>query len=353
MIFHIGPGTNRKIERGTGMSDRERLEPALWSILHEAMEHDVSYLYITGGSRPLARIGLGELEPLGDHPVSEGQILRFIDERVPEFQRRLMGSRGYARFVFSIGSGIRCRVDLIKTVKGQALIIHFVDETPPRPESLGLQEIIGELVDKKHGVFLICGRPRSGKSTVLASLAEEINRKSGKHIVWISHGAEYLFTPHMSFVFQIDIAGHGIEEGVSNLLKMAPDVLVLDMLLSHNVLEQALVLAEAGAQVFLGVQSTGTVHGLEALTRAVNYDYRQDFRNRLSRVFESAVYLELVQGVTGIVPATEVLVGIEPVRNLLRDGKFSHISETIPTGGKYGMETLQKSKERLSAKGLI
>ena len=137
---------------------------------------------------------------------------------------------------------------------------------------------------------------------------------------------------------------HLIEEGVSNLLKMAPDVLVLDMLLSHNVLEQALVLAEAGAQVFLGVQSTGTVHGLEALTRAVNYDYRQDFRNRLSRVFESAVYLELVQGVTGIVPATEVLVGIEPVRNLLRDGKFSHISETIPTGGKYGICLLYTSR---------
>lgn len=336
------------------MSKSRDAGSAISRIVDAAAKSNVSYLYIARDSYPLAKVGLRELKPLAGFEVTEPQILEFINEKMPESHRHMFSLTGYARFAFAQAPGLRCRVDVAMTVKGPALVIHITDEIPPNLESLGLAEVIGEFPCKGQGVFLVCSKPRSGRSAALASLVEKVNQTSAKHIVWISQAAEYSFTPGMSFICQFEIPDiHHTGAAVPNLSAVVPDIAVVDMLPNQKILEQSLFVAENGAQVFLGVQSTDTAHGLEALVNAVDPNTRKDFRYRLSRVFRFAVYLELLKGIDNIVPAAEVLSGTEPVNNLLKEGKFARISETIPTGAKYGMETLEKSKERLSAKGLI
>ncbi len=336
------------------MSKSKYTESAISRILNRSVEINVSYLYIEKDSHPLVKVGLSELKPLVGFEVGEPDILEFINEKMPESHRDILSLKGYTRFAFIQAPGVRCRADVAITVNGPAIVIHIANEFPPNLESLGLAEVIGGFLCKGQGLFLVCSKPRSGKSTALASLVEKVNQTSSKHIVWISHATEYSFTPGMSFVCQFEICDiHHTGVAVPILSAVVPDIAVIDMLPNQEILEQSLWAAENGTQVFLAVQSTDTAHGLEALVNAVDANTRQDFRHRLSRVFRFAVYLELLQGINSIVPAAEVLSGTEPVKNLLKEGKFARIPETIPTGAKYGMETLEKSKQRLSAKGLI
>lgn len=327
----------------------------LHHVAQTALEDGVSYLYVIRDSRPFARIGLNPPMPFGNSVITQRQIHEFIDSKVPTLQQQRLNSLGLARFAFSLNNGARCRVDVVRSVKGPALTMHMVPGVVPTLESVHLSEAIANFLDMDNGLLLVCGKPRSGKSTTLASIIHEINLACGKHIVWISDTAEYVFDSAISFVTQVDLSGFDGQDarpaGIISVL--GPDVVALDLPLTEPVIRQAVLTAQNGAQVILALQCASTTNGLEMLVSTISEASRQEFLGKLSEVFQGAVYQELLQGTESIVPVTEVLVGIQPVKNLLRSGRISQIADMIPAGTKHGMETLETSKQRFSRKGLI
>jgi twitching motility protein PilT len=56
---------------------------------------------------------------------------------------------------------------------------------------------------------------------------------------------------------------------------------------------------------------------------------------------------------TGVIPATEVLIGTDGVANMIRTGAMEQIPSAIQTGGRYGMHSLGHSLDRLHKAGHI
>ncbi len=327
----------------------------LGHVAYTAFEHGASYLHVIRDSRPFARIGLNPPEPFGELVITQRQIHQFIDNNAPAFQQQHFDSFGFARFAFSLQKGARCRVDVVNSVKGPSLTMHMLHGTLPSLDSLHLAETVGNFKGMDKGLFLVCGKPRSGKSTTMASLVHEINLSQGKYILWISDTAEYLFDSNRSFVTQVDLSSlRKPDTKAADLIRvLGPDVIALDIPLNEPIVRQAVLAAHNGSQVVLTTQCSSTAKGLEMVVNSVSSGLRQEFLDELSQVFQGAVYQELMQGTESIVPVTEVLIGIQPVKNLLRSGKISQIADMIPAGAKYGMETLESSKQCLSGKGLI
>lgn len=336
------------------VSNAEPGKPYIYHVAEAGFRHGASYLYITMESRPFVRVGLQDLVPFGDSAINKGQVQEFIDRKAPAFHKKKFDSTGFARFAFPMGQGARCRVDLVSTVKGPSIALHMLPGELPGLDSLNLSRAVLDYACANSGIFLVCGKPRSGKTTTLASMLQQVNESSCKHVVWISEVAEYLLAPCKSFVNQIETAYlDDVCEMTAILAPMGADVIAFDLQAEEGLLWQAVLAAENGASVFLTTQCAGTTYGLEKLVNTVGSGLRREFASRLSQVFTGAVYQELVQGAGSPVPATEFLVGTQPVKNLLREGKFLQIQDLIAAGEKYGMETLEKSKRRLSGGGLI
>jgi len=323
-------------------------------IINAAASEDFSYLYVKRDSPILGRKAAGDLEVFQSRTVSQSQLDSFFSLQVPLPHRKVFDSQGYTRFMLITDKALRSRFDLIETTDGIAIISHILPDTPEDPECIGLGDAFGDFTATNGGLYFVCSKPRSGKSTALASLIAKINSQTSKHILWVSEGTEFLFEQSTSFVSQLEVnVPDGAKLSPIILETWSPDVIATDMPLHGEFVEWLLRAAETGAKVFVCMQSPGTVYGLYTLVSRVDPDRRDDARHRLANVFERAVYIELIQGLNDIVPATEILVGIEPVRNLLREGKFEQVLDMIPAGSKYGMQTIEKSKSYLSKMELI
>jgi twitching motility protein PilT len=304
--------------------------------------------------RPLAGIGLDEPVRLDLPAVEEHHIEEFLSSQVPTPHRQLFDSTGFARFGFHLCAGARCRVDLIMTVGGPALVMHFLPDPLPGPEELNTSEEVLDLVANGPGLFLICGKPRSGKTTTLASVLQYMNATSFRYIAWLCGAAEYLLAPGRAFVNQVETGHLMYGSGpVETAVWMGADVVALDLQVDDKLAWQAVLAAERGARVFMVLPACDTANGLQNLANTVNSDLRREFIARLSEVFGGALYQELVRGIKAPVAVMEILVGTDPVRNLLKEGKFAQLPDLIHAGGKYGMQTLEAARKRLSDEGLI
>ncbi|HHT84699.1 MAG TPA: Flp pilus assembly complex ATPase component TadA [Firmicutes bacterium] len=328
--------------------------PYLACVAQACFQCGASYVYILPGNKPLSRTGLDEPVPFEGSVVESSHIDEFIASQVPLLQKQIFDSTGFARFASGLFRGARCRVDLITTVSGPAIVMHFLPDSLPGTDVLNISREVLEFAGESSGIFLLCGKPGSGKTTTLASILQYINETTFKHIVWICDAGEYVLTPCKAFVNQIETGylGHGCDL-IERAAWLGADVIALDLQLDENLAWQAVRTAEMGASVFLALNASNTASGLENLANTVSSGSRREFIHRLSHVFSGALYQELIQGVESPVPAMEILVGTDPVRNLLREGRFLQITDLIAAGGKYRMQTLEADKKRLSGEGLI
>ena len=116
----------------------------------------------------------------------------------------------------------------------------------------------------------------------------------------------------------------------------------------------ALTAAETGHLVF------GTLHTSSApktVDRIIDA-FPAGQQNQVRAMFSESLELIITQTLCkkkggGRVAATEILVGVTAVRNLIREGKIHQIPSTMQTGQKVGMQTLDMSLQDLVARGLI
>ncbi len=326
-------------------------KPRLFQLMDLAIEKNISYLYINKDSPCFSRNPAEDLVVFEPSTITGDDLHEFIEKYVPASHRSILDRYGYTRFVLQMDQGVRCRLDLATASEGPFILVHILTQTPYGPESIGLDADFGYLASEGGGLYIVSSKPRSGKSLTLASVVSEIASKEAKHIVWISRATEYVFAHRTSLITQFEVhVGETLGAQVGTLSSLSPDVIVVDMPLDETFLDQILSNAENGSKVFLSTPSSGAVNGLCKLVEHVCTERQEDFRARLAQVFERSLYVELIKTDRGVFPAVEILTGIEPVKNLLKEGKYVQIADLIPSGAKYGMQTLAKSKSNMIAK---
>ena len=323
----------------------------VWQLIESATKNEVSYLYMGTNCPVFARKPAEDLYAFEPCIIGKDDLDQFVQENVPPSHREILEAHGYTRLVFPMNHKTRCRLDLAKTADGLFMLAHIVTATPPEPESIRIGRSFGDFASKDGGLYIVSSRPRSGKSTVLASLVAEIASTRGKHIMWVSRASEYVFRQQPALITQIEVdLRQPLASNIDVLSTLSPDVIAVDMPLDERFLDRILFAAENGSQVFLSVQSSSSVNSLYSLLSTVSAEVQKEFRYRMAQVFERAAYVELVKANGEVFPAVEVLTCTEPVKNLLREGKYLQIADLIPTGAKYGMQTLEKSKSDIMGK---
>ncbi|GAA3523209.1 type IV pilus twitching motility protein PilT [Nocardioides daeguensis] len=313
-------------------------------------------LMLTVGLPPMIRVD-GTLTPVpGEAALSSDDADELVSEVLTPEQRDLWeGSHEYD-FSFSWREHARVRGNAFTQRGLTAVALRMIPRTVPTPGELGLPPVLRELSMKHQGLILMTGPTGSGKSTTLASLIDLINTNRGCHIITVEDPIEYVHDHKTAAVNQREVGTDtaSFHDALRSVLREDPDVLLVGEMRDLESIQFALTVAETGHLVFATLHTNDTAQSLGRMIDVFPAEQQAQIRVQLAAALSCVVYQRLVPRIGGgMVAAYEVLTATPAVRNLIKEGKTHQLRNSLVTGARDGMLTLEKSLSQLIQQGVV
>src|SRR2546429_77711 len=146
----------------------------------------------------------------------------------------------------------RFRINLHRERGRAAAAIRVLPNRVPALRELNLPPSVESLAHLPRGLVLIGGPAGSGKSTTLAALIDDINRREARHIVIIEDPIEYEHQHVRSIIEQVEIGTDAPDfpTALRAALRQAPDIIVVGEMRDPETMRIAVAAAETGHLVF-------------------------------------------------------------------------------------------------------
>ncbi len=244
----------------------------------------------------------------------------------------------------------RFRVNVFRQRGEVSMVLRRIPAEIPDIASLGLPEILSELVMAKRGLVLMVGATGSGKSTTLAAMINERNRAMSGHILTIEDPVEFSHPNLKSIINQREV---GVDTlSYRNVLKAslreAPDVILIGEIRDRETMEAALELCNTG---HLAISTMHANNANQAMERVINL-FPQDMHKQLfmdlSMNLRAVISQRLVKAADGKrCAAIEILVNTPHIADLILKGEVHSIKEAMEGSGQRGMQTFDMALHNL------
>ena len=328
------------------------------AVLQQMIQTNASDLHLKVGRAPTLRID-------GQMVTTEGQPLKQDDLR--SVAEQVMGPRNIKEFAelkesdFALavpGVG-RFRVNAYQQRGTVAFAFRTVPFQAKTISELNLPTVCERISMMPRGLILVTGITGSGKSTALASMLHYINQNRQANVITIEDPIEFL---HRDIKCSINQREVGTDTGsfgqaLRRVLRQDPDVILVGEIRDLETLDTALKAAETGHLVFSTLHTTDATQTINRVLSFYPPHQQTEVRYMLSTALRAIVSLRLVKrsDKKGRVPAAEVLINTEAVRDQVRDlSKALNIPELIREGAvPYGMQSFDQSLMNWYEKGII
>ncbi|SRR6266542_1752590 len=326
-------------------------------LLEQMVARNASDLHITVGAHPVLRLR-GRLEPIQEIPPLNGEMTQQLLYRVlsTEQQKQLEINR-QIDFAHSIPGLARFRVNVYWQRGSLGGAFRLIPTEIKTLEELGIPPSLHVLTDRPRGLVLVTGPTGSGKSTTLAALIDEINRKRAEHILTIEDPIEFVHRHKRCVVNQREIGVDATDfaNALRAALRQDPDVILLGEMRDLETISTALTAAETGHLVFATLHTQSAPGTIDRVIDAFPAAQQDQIRIQLAATLEGVVTQALLPTAdgTGRVAALEILFPDDAVRNLIRQTKVEQIYSVMQTGVARGMQTMEQALAELTLRGVI
>lgn len=326
------------------------------ALLRTAHERGASDLHVTVGSAPVLRIN-GDLRALPGDPLTPQDTMEIARELLDRDAFETLMLKGEYDFSWEIPDVSRFRINAFRQRGCLSLAVRMVPTRIPSPEELRVPEILLDLTRKPQGLFLVTGPTGSGKSTTLACLIDQINKRFRKHILTLEDPIEYLHRHNQSLIDQREV-GKDTEtfaNGLRAALRQDPDVILVGEMRDLETIATAITAAETGHLVFATLHTADAPQTIDRIVDVFPPEQQQQIRVQLAAVLLGVVSQRLLPtaDLNGRVAAQEILINTPAIANLIRSEKVHQIRTAMQTGRAQGMQTLDMHLQELSRQGLI
>jgi twitching motility protein PilT len=326
------------------------------TMLSELWELDGTDLLLTAGMPPQLRID-GALRPVDGHAVlTPADTEALLEDLLTPEQRDHWKESYEFDFSFSWREHARIRGNAFTQRGSTAVALRMIPREIPQPDALGLPPTLLHFARQHQGLILITGPTGSGKSTTLASAIDLVNRERACHIITIEDPIEYVHEHRTSAVNQREVGTDtgSFPDALRAVLREDPDVLLVGEMRDLESIRFALTVAETGHLVFGTLHTNDTAQSLSRMIDVFPADQQEQIRVQLAASLSAVVYQRLIPRIGGgVVAAFEVLVGTPAVRNLIKEGKTHQLRNSLVTGTRDGMVTLEQSLSALVQNGVV
>ncbi len=209
---------------------------------------------------------------------------------------------------------------------------------------------------KAQGFFLVVGPTGHGKSTTLAALIDEINHTRAEHIVTIEDPIEYIFTPDRSIISQREVGNDtdNFNRALKSIFRQDINVGMIGEMRDYETMSAAVTAAETGHLIFSSLHTNNASQTIDRIIDSFPAAQQKQIRIQLAGSLVGIFSQRLLprsQG--GLIPAHELLISNDAIRNLIREGKTHEIDLVVETGSSAGMISFNRSLSDLVRRGEI
>jgi twitching motility protein PilT len=335
----VAPGTTARLDR--------------W--LQHVADKGGSDLLLVAGAPPSVRVK-GAVIPLADGPLDGVDIEEAVLPALAPHARRQYREHQIADASYRLTGLGRFRINLHRERGRAAAAVRMLPARVPRLSSLNLPPQVELLAELPRGLVLIGGPTGSGKTTTLASLVEEINRRSARHIITIEDPIEYEHTHGSSVIEQIEV-GVDVQDFPAALraaLRQAPDVIVVGEMRDPETMRIAVAAAETGHLVLSTVHTTDAASTVSRIADSFPAERQNTIRQELAMALAAVMTQTLIPRIGGgIVPAAELLMVGYGARQHIRKNALQHLHQETTITRKAGSFTLEECLARLVREGAV
>lgn len=336
---------------GPGTGDLTRLER--W--LRLLADRNGSDLLLVAGAPPSIRVD-GRVHPLAEGPLDGMDVEEAVLPALPPHARRMYREVRIADASFRVSGIGRFRINLHRERGRAAAAVRLLPQRVPRLASLNLPASVEQLAQLPRGLVLVGGPTGSGKTTTLASLVEEINRRDARHIVTIEDPIEYEHAHRGSVIEQVEIGvdAPDFPTALRAAVRQAPDVLVVGEMRDPETMRIALAAAETGHLVLSTLHTTDVASTVSRIADSFPAERQNTIRQELAMALSAVLTQTLLPRIGGgLVPAAELLMVGYGARQHIRKNALQHLHQEITITRRHGSFTLEESLARLVRDGLV
>ena len=314
-----------------------------------------SDLLLVAGAPPAIRLD-GKVITLSEGPLDGVDIEDSVLPALAPHAQRLYRVDRIADASFRIGSVGRFRINLHRERGRAAATVRLLPTRVPRLATLSLPPAVDLLAQLPRGLVLVGGPTGSGKTTTLAAIVEEINRRDARHIVTIEDPIEYEHQHHASLIEQVEIGvdAPDFPTALRAAMRQAPDVIVVGEMRDPETMRIALAAAETGHLVLSTVHTTDVASAVSRIADSFPVERQNTIRQELAMALSAVLTQTLLPRVGGgLVPGAELLMVGYGARQHIRKNALQHLHQEITITRRFGSFTLEESLARLVKDGLV
>ena len=298
----------------------------------------------------------GQVVPIGDRPLESEEIESAITPALMPHALRQYLETHIADSSYRNTNLGRFRINLHHERGRAAAAIRALPTTVPFLHELHLPPSVEQLAHLPRGLVLIGGPAGSGKSTTVAALVNEINRREARHIVTIEDPIEYEHANIRGVIEQVEIGEDALDfpTALRAALRQAPDVLVVGEMRDPETMRIAVTAAETGHLVFSTLHTTDVASTISRIADSFPPERQNSIRQELAlsiAAVHTQILLPSKRG--GRYPAAELLLIGYGARQHIRKNNLQHLQQEITMSKKAGSFSMEESLATLMVQGHI
>jgi twitching motility protein PilU len=279
-------------------------------------------------------------------------LYEVLNERqIKEFEDEMELNTAYA--LAGVGT---FRISAMRQKGSPAVVVRYIPGTIPAIDSLGIPEILKEVIMGKRGLILMVGATGSGKSTSLAAMLDFRNERKSGHILTLEDPVEFIFQNKKSIVNQREVGTDtkAFEIALKNALRQAPDCILIGEIRDKQTMAMALAYAQSGHLCLATLHANNSYHAMNRIINFYPLENRPALLLDLAAALSTVISQRLVRTKTGQrMAAVEVLLNTRHISELIEKGEIGEIKEALEKSMSPGSQTFEQALFKLFMDGRI
>ena len=282
----------------------------------------------------------------------KGLLYEVLNEKqIREYEEELELNTAYA--LEGVGA---FRISAFRQKNSPAVVVRFIPGSIPPLDSLGVPEILKEVIMAKRGLILMVGATGSGKSTSLSSMIDYRNERKAGHILTLEDPVEFIFQNKKSIVNQREVGTDtkSFTVALKNALRQAPDIILIGEIRDKDTMGMALAYAQSGHLALATLHANNSYHAMNRIINFYPLENRPSLLLDLSAALQSIISQRLIRTKSGgRMAAVEVLLNTRHVAELIEKGEINEIKDALEKSMSPGSQTFEQALFKLFMDGKI
>jgi len=318
-------------------------------------EKKASDLFISVGAAIHIKIE-GVAMPVNQTIMSPDTVKQLLYEVLNERQIRDFEEEMELNTAVTLDDVGNFRISAFRQKGSPAVVVRHIPGNIPALDTLGLPDVVKEVIMQKRGLLLMVGASGAGKSTSLAAMLDYRNALQSGHILTLEDPVEFIFRNRKSIVNQREVGTDTKTFGVAlkNAMRQAPDCILIGEIRDKEMMAMALAYAQSGHLCLATLHANNSYHAMNRIINFYPLENRPTLLLDLAATLQAVVSQRLVRSKSGNrVAAVEVLVNTRHIQELIEKGEIGEIKEALEKSMSPGSQSFEQALFKHFMEGTI